>query len=111
VQNAARAAALRNSGGLASADDQAAACSIVRRELQGVPIGTTPSSQCDRAPLVVVASLCDGTDPCLDGSAPADGEPAAVVRVSFTVPVQFLTLSDVPLVVQKTVRMKVRKVS
>lgn len=112
VQNAARAAVLRNSGGIDSADDQASACTVVLDGLRGLPTnGVAYSTQCDQAPLIVVAQLCDGADPCLGGSAPADGEPAATVRVTFTLPNLILIPNVGPTSVQKTVRMKVRNVS
>jgi hypothetical protein len=110
VQNAARAAVLRNSGGLASAGDQDAACAVVRTQLRGLAYGGSAiSAQCDQSPLIVAAELCDGANPCLGGSAPADGEPAAVVRVTFALPKLFLVPSD-GMTVVKTVRMKVRNV-
>jgi Flp pilus assembly protein TadG len=112
VQNAARAAVLRNSGGLDSAGDQEAACAVVRAQLKGlVSGGPAISAQCDQAPLIVAAELCDGSDSCLGGSPSSDGEPAAAVRVTYSLPFLFLVPTDSATVVVKTVRMKVRNVS
>ncbi len=77
VQNAARTAALRNSGGAGTAADQAGACAMAIRELRGLPnIGPAFSGNCSSEPLVVSSAACDGASACPSGSTSADGEPA-----------------------------------
>ncbi len=111
VQNAARAAALRNSGGIESADDHKSACEIVIEEMRSLPnIGTRFSSDCTGAPLMVTAELCEGSASCGGASGTADGEPASAVRVTYTAPAMFLSNGG-PKVIAKTVRMKVRNVT
>jgi uncharacterized membrane protein len=88
VQNAARVAALRNSGGIDSASDQAAACIMAISELSGMlNIGASFSSACGGAPLTVTAVyLCPSSASCSGSSASVDGYPAAKVTVTYTVP-------------------------
>src|SRR5579863_2760476 len=88
VQNAARVAALRNSGGVESASDQAAACSMAIEELRGMPnIGTSFSSNCGGAPVSVTAVLlCPTATNCSGSSASVDSHPAAKVTVTYSVP-------------------------
>ncbi|MEP6537292.1 MAG: TadE family protein [Bryobacteraceae bacterium] len=108
VQNAARVAALRNSGGKESASDQTAACAMVTDQLRGLPaIPSTPGS-CNSAPLVVSSSLCDGSSPCGGASGSADGQLAAVVVVSYTPPVLFGVPLSGPLTVRSASEMKLR---
>src|SRR5580698_10877184 len=65
VQNAVRVAALRNSGGPDSAADQSSACSMVIKELQGMPnIGSSFQTACSASPLVVASASCNSTTPC-----------------------------------------------
>jgi hypothetical protein len=87
VQNAARTAALRNSGGSGTAADQAGACGMAIRELRGLPnIGPAYSGDCTAEPLVVSSGVCDGSIACAGGATSADGSPAAFVRVTYTIP-------------------------
>lgn len=88
VQNAARVAVLRNSGGIDSASDQAGACALAIDELRGMPnIGSSFSSPCNAAPLTVTAVfLCPTTTNCSGSSASIDNEPAAMVSVTYSVP-------------------------
>src|SRR5262245_24266991 len=64
LQNAARAVALRNSGGVDSASDQTMACVIATQHLAGLPSIPSPPSSCSQAPLVVTSVLCSGSDAC-----------------------------------------------
>lgn len=91
VQNAARAAALRNSGGLDSAADQTTACSLVVDELQGLPnIGGSFASPCTISPVVVTAQLlCATPSACSGTAATPDGQPGAQVTVAYTMPEVF----------------------
>src|SRR5688572_19594122 len=58
VENAARAAAARNSGGIESASDQETACAIALSALRGLP--SIPSTgTCASSPLLVQSVLCD----------------------------------------------------
>lgn len=111
IQNAARAAALNNSGGLASSTDQEAACAIAVSETQGLP-NVDPHSvgNCTSAPLVVATALCEGGTACLGSTASADGDAAAVVRVTYSMPPLFRITSAMPASVSRTAQMKVRNI-
>jgi Flp pilus assembly protein TadG len=87
VQNGARAAALRNSGGLDSASDSASACAIVLEELRGLP-NTTSASACDGNPISVNSTLLCGSS-CSSTASSADGNPATAVTVTYAVPPVF----------------------
>ena len=88
VQNAARVGALRNSGGIDSAADQPAACSMAIEELRGMPnINPSFTSSCTSDPVSVTATfLCPTTTNCSGASASIDGQPAAQVTVTYNVP-------------------------
>jgi Flp pilus assembly protein TadG len=88
VQNAARVAVLRNSGGVESASDQSSACSMAIEELRGMPnIGASFSSACGDDPLTVKAVLlCPTPTNCSDDFATVDSQPAAQVTVTYKVP-------------------------
>jgi Flp pilus assembly protein TadG len=96
VQSAARAAAIRNAGSTESAADQSGACSVVTDHLRGLPAMTAGS--CAGAPLVVSSVLCNSLS-CGQTSASADGQPATLVTVSYTLP----SLFRIPLVGPPTV--------
>jgi Flp pilus assembly protein TadG len=111
IQNAARTAALRNSGGPESATDQNAACGMVLEEVRGLPnIGATWESSCDAAPLVVTSTLCDNATPCWGSTTSADGQPAAAVVVSYTMPSVFHLQGVLPEVITRATQMKIRNV-
>ena len=86
VQSAARAAAIRNAGSTESAADQSGACSVVTDHLRGLPAMTAGS--CASSPLVVSSVLCNSLS-CGQASASADGQPATLVTVSYTLPSLF----------------------
>lgn len=111
IQNAARTAALRNSGGLESADNQNAACKMVLDEVRGLPnIGTSWESGCATAPLVVTSVLCDDSTPCWGTTMSADGEPAAAVVVTYSLPDVFQIPHILPDVISRAAQMKIRNV-
>src|SRR5579871_4814093 len=59
VQNAARSAAIHVAANQVAAADQAGACALVIRELQGLPlINSSFSSSCGGAPVTVTAHYC-----------------------------------------------------
>jgi hypothetical protein len=85
VQNAARNAALRNSGGVASVGDADGACSLVLEELRGLP-NTGGATGCTGQPITVSSvSLCPSI-PCTGALQSPDGEPAVKVTVTYRVP-------------------------
>ncbi|MEO8027366.1 MAG: TadE family protein [Bryobacteraceae bacterium] len=107
VENAARSAALRNSGGRESAADQPAACAVAMQELRGLPnIGTLAT--CGTAPLIVTSVLCDGPGACAGSAGTPDGAPAAAVTISYTMPSVFRIAFTGPGVITRTSEMKVR---
>lgn len=110
VQSAARAAAMRNSGGTESAVDQATACTIVTDELRGLPSISTTQTSCASAPLVVSSVLCSGSGSCGSATSSADGQPSTLVTVSYTLPTMF----GIPLaglsVIRISSQMKLRSV-
>ena len=108
VQNAARAAALRNSGGRESAVDQVAACALVTDQLRGLPAITATPGSCDGAPLVVSSALCDSSHTCGTAASSADGQLAAIVVVQYTPPTLFRLPLAGPLSVRSTSQMKLR---
>jgi len=108
VQNAARAAALRNSGGRESASDQSGACAIVTDQLRGLPAISAAPGSCNTAPLVVSSSLCNGNSACGDAEASADGNMAAIVVVQYTPPTLFRLPLTGPLTVRAASQMKLR---
>jgi Flp pilus assembly protein TadG len=111
IQNASRVAALRNSGGLESADDQATACQMAIAELRGLPgIDESFSSTCDSSPLVVTSVLCDADTPCAGTASSADAEPAASVRVTYTLPDLFHLPNVGPGVISRTTQAKIRAI-
>ena len=85
VQNAARSAALRNSGGTESATDQTAACDIAMSELRGLP-GVPATSACGGAPVSVTSVYCAAGAACGSAASTADGQAAVLVSVRYTVP-------------------------
>jgi Flp pilus assembly protein TadG len=111
VQNAVRAAALRNSGGPDSAADQGSACSMVIEELRGLPnIGSSFQSACAATPLIVASASCDATRPCGGTTVSADGAAASAVSVQYSMPAVF-TLPFVGAgVITRTAEMKVRNI-
>ncbi|MEO5926469.1 MAG: TadE/TadG family type IV pilus assembly protein [Bryobacteraceae bacterium] len=106
-QNAARAAALRNSGGTESSTDQAAACEIALSELRGLP-GVPATGNCGSAPLTVTSVLCAAGTSCGSSESTADGRAAVLVSVRYTIPGVFrLPLVGPPQVAAKS-QMRVR---
>jgi Flp pilus assembly protein TadG len=110
VQNAARVAVLRNSGGIESASDQAGACSMAIEELRGMPnIGTSFTSSCAGAPLTVTATyLCPSATSCSGSSASIDSHPAAKVTVTYSVPDLFQFPLLAPQSITRTSQMRMR---
>jgi Flp pilus assembly protein TadG len=110
VQNAARVAALRNSGGVDSAADQAGACTLAIDELRGMPnIGSTFSSGCTASPLSVTAVLlCPTSTNCTGPSASIDSQPAAMVSVTYIVPDLFRFPLIAPQSITRTSQMRMR---
>jgi Flp pilus assembly protein TadG len=110
VQNAARVAVLRNSGGIDSATDQAAACSMALEELRGMPnIGTSFTSSCAGSPITVTSVLlCPTTTNCSGTSASIDSHPAAQVTVSYSVPDLFRFPIVAPQTITRSSQMRMR---
>lgn len=110
VQNAARVGALRNSGGLDSATDQASACAMAIEELRGMPnIGSSFSSACGSSPVSVSAVLlCPTTTNCSGSSATVDKEPAAKVTVTYSVPNLFRFPLIAPRSISRSSQMRMR---
>ncbi|MBI4908249.1 MAG: pilus assembly protein [Acidobacteria bacterium] len=89
VENAARAAALRNSGGLESATDQAAACAMTLESLRGLPsIGSASAGNCSGSPLTVTSQLCDARNACSIATPAGEGA-TTVVAVTYRMPELF----------------------
>jgi len=111
VENAARAAAMRNSFGTDSAADQSAACTIVTEELASVlkTSGALPTPGCSSAPLVVESKLCGNGVACSGTQMSADGKPAASVTVRLTLP-SWIPLPFISQIVRRA-EMKVRQLS
>jgi Flp pilus assembly protein TadG len=110
VQNAARVAALRNSGGVDSASDQSSACSMAIQELTGMPnIGASFTSSCGSAPLTVTAVLlCPTSTNCSGASASIDSHPAAQVTVTYSVPDLFRFPLIAPQSITRSSQMRMR---
>jgi len=110
VQNAARVAVLRNSGGVDSASDQAGACSMALEELRGMPnIGASFSSGCTGSPVQVTAVfLCPASTNCSGSLASVDSQPAAMVRVTYSVPDLFRFPLVAPQTITRTSQMRIR---
>lgn len=110
VQNAARVAALRNSGGVESASDQASACTMAIEELRGMPnIGSSFSSNCTSAPVAVTAVLlCPTATNCSGSSASIDNQPAAMVTVTYSVPDLFRFPILAPQSITRSSQMRMR---
>lgn len=110
VQNAARVAALRNSGGVDSAADQAGACTMAIEELRGMPnIGTSFSSSCSSAPVSVTAVLlCPTITNCSGSTASIDSHPAAQVTVTYSVPDMFRFPLVAPRSITRSSQMRMR---
>jgi Flp pilus assembly protein TadG len=110
VQNAARVAALRNSGGIDSAADQASACSMAIEELRGMPnIGTSFTSSCAGAPISVTAVLlCPAVTSCSGSAATIDKYPAALVTVTYSVPDLFRFPLIAPRSITRSSQMRMR---
>jgi len=106
VENAARSAALRNSGGSESAADQSSACEVALEELKGLPNVT--STSCGSAPLKVTSKLCQGSDTCDGFAGTPDGSPAASVTVAYTMPAVFRFAFSGPTVITRTSQMRMR---
>ena len=87
VENAARAATLLTSRSRVAATDQIDACAIVLSEMTWAAYGRTVQTNCQAAPLVVNATLLNGstTPPSQDGSDAAQVE------------VQYTTLTMIPI--------------
>jgi len=107
VQNAARAAAIRNAGGRESAADQQAACSIAKENLRGLP-GLPANSTCTAAPLVVTSVVCEAHSTCGPSAASADSQPASLVTVRFTPSLLFRLPISGPVSITRTAQMKLR---
>ncbi len=88
VADAARAAAIHNSGGTEGAADQSSACTIATNQLRGLP-AVNPSGSCTSAPLVVSSTLCSGSAACGSASTSADGNASTLVTVTYTLPSLF----------------------
>jgi Flp pilus assembly protein TadG len=111
VENAARAAALRNSSGMESATDQETACAIVIDALRGLPnVNSSFQSSCNGAPITVTSVRCDASVPCTASVPSADGSPAAAVTVSYRVPDMFRMPVPGPTVITRTSQMRVRNI-
>jgi Flp pilus assembly protein TadG len=110
VQNAARVAVLRNSGGVESAADQAGACTMAIEELRGMPnIGTSFSSSCAGAPVSVTAVLlCPTITNCSGSTASIDSHPAAQVTVTYSVPDLFRFPLIAPRSITRSSQMRMR---
>ncbi len=110
VQNAARVAVLRNSGGVESAADQAGACTMAIEELRGMPnIGTSFSSSCGGAPVSVTAVLlCPTITNCSGSTASIDSHPAAQVTVTYSVPDLFRFPLIAPRSITRSSQMRMR---
>ncbi len=107
VQNSARSAALRNSGGTESTTDQTEACQIALSELRGLP-GVPASGSCGSAPLAVSSSYCSAGGACGSAAATADGRAAVLVSVRYTIPGVFRIPLVGPAQVAATSQMRVR---
>lgn len=108
VENAARAAAMRNSLGQESASDQSAACNMVREELRGLPnIGYSYQGNCTSAPLVVASVYCSGNGACAGAASTADGGPASAITVTYTIPGAFALPFAKFSTVTRTARMRI----
>lgn len=110
VQSAARAGAIRNSGGTESAVDQVNACSIAKDQLQGLPSVAALTGSCTAAPLVVSSVLCSGNSACGSASSSADGTESTLVTVRFTLPSVFGIPLAGPAVVAASSQMKLRSI-
>jgi Flp pilus assembly protein TadG len=109
VQNAARVAALRNSSGLDSAADQSGACAIAIEELRGLP-NTGSASACNGSPVTVTAALLCGTSPCSTTTSSPDGQPAAMITVTYAMPPVFQLPLVGPVVLSRSAQMKIRSI-
>jgi Flp pilus assembly protein TadG len=110
VQNAARVGALRNSGGIESAADQAGVCTMAIEELRGMPnIGPNFSSACNGAPVsVAVQFLCPTSTNCQGSSASIDSQPAVQVSVTYTIPDLFRIPLLAPQAITRSSQMRIR---
>jgi len=109
VENAARVAAIRNSGGMESAADQNTACAMAIEELRGLPgIDSSFASSCTDAPVAVASTLCDSDTPCTPGAGSADGSSAVLVTVSYSMPDVFRLPLVGPSVITRSAQMRVR---
>ena len=110
VQNAARVAALRNSGGIDSAADQESACTMAIEELRGMPnVGASFTSTCGASPLSVTAVLlCPTTTNCSGSAASVDHQPAAMVSVTYSVPDLFRFPLIAPKSITRSSQMRMR---
>ena len=107
VENAARSAALRNSGGSESASDQSSACKVAIEELKGLP-NVTATTSCGSAPLRVTSTLCQGSATCDGYSGTPDGSPAASVTIAYTMPSVFRIAFTGPGIITRTSQMRMR---
>lgn len=107
VQSAARAGAMRNSGGPESAADQASACALALSELDGLP-GLTSGSDCSSAPLEVTSTYCTAASGCAAGRPTADGYAATLVTVRYTVPDIFQVPFVGPSTISASSEMRIR---
>ena len=111
IQNASRVAALRNSGGIESATDQAAACAMVIEELRGLPgIDDSFSSDCSSGAVVVTSQLCDTDNPCSDAAGATTASPSVLVRVAYTLPDLFQLPVAAPGVIARGTEAKIRAI-
>ncbi len=109
VENAARAAALRNAGGLDSAADTAGACRVVLEELRGLPnMGSVTA--CDGDPVSVTSILLCATSPCSGSASSPDGQPAAMVVVTYTLPPLFQVPLAGPLTLSRATELRLRSI-
>lgn len=112
IQNASRVAALRNSGGLESADDQSTACALAIDQLRGLPgINLDFTSDCKSGRVVVTSELCDSDSPCSGAVSGFDSDPSVKVVVRYTLPDLFHVPNVGPDVITRVTYAKIRAIS
>jgi Flp pilus assembly protein TadG len=111
IQNASRVAALRNSGGLESADDQATACTMAIDELRGLPgVDAAFTSDCTSGAVVVTSELCDADNPCGGGEGAGDANASVLVAVTYTLPDLFHLPNIGPGIISRTTQARIRAI-
>lgn len=90
TENAVRVAVMHSAANSGTASDQAGACALVSAGLTGLPnVGPTYSGSCNTDPITVTSTYCDASTLCDGASASVDGEPAAYVSVTYSLPPLF----------------------